>query len=128
MKIPKLGGRAGKAGGQARPGRTRLVWSQLVRKPFPEPRGPAQPVVDAFAPDPRYSYQPETIGRLLKYGMMVAQVLLVACVPLEHTTQVLQLKHSSTQKRLRRTQKRQLLFGTLNTWTEIDAVTHTRAQ
>lgn len=57
--------------------------------------------------------------------MMVKPVLLVASVSLEHTAQVLQLKHSSTQKRLRRTPKRQLLLGTL---IEIDAVTHTRAQ
>jgi len=47
---------------------------QLVRKPFPKPRGPAHPVVDSFALDSRYEYQPETVGRLLKYGMMVAQV------------------------------------------------------
>ena len=46
----------------------------LVRGRAPEPQGPEKPKVDDFPDDPRYDFQPETVGRLLKYGQMIAQV------------------------------------------------------
>lgn len=46
----------------------------LVRKPFPVPLGPENPVVDAFGNDPRYDYQPEVVRRLEKHGQIIAMV------------------------------------------------------
>lgn len=48
--------------------------TRLIRKPFPEPLGPLNPVVDAFPEDPRYDYQPEVVRRLVKHGQIIAQV------------------------------------------------------
>lgn len=45
-----------------------------VRKPLPLPLGPENPVVDDFGNDPKYDYQPEVMGRLLKHGQIIAQV------------------------------------------------------
>lgn len=47
---------------------------QLVRKPFPKPLGPEDPVVDTFGYDPKYDYQPEVKNKLLKHGQIIAQV------------------------------------------------------
>lgn len=47
---------------------------QHVTKPLPELLGPENPVVDAFGEDPRYSYQMETVRKLEKFGMMIAQL------------------------------------------------------
>ncbi len=46
----------------------------LVRKPLPPPLGPENPKVDAFPDDPRYSFQMDTVNRLLKHGSMIAQI------------------------------------------------------
>lgn len=43
-------------------------------KPVPEPGGPELPIVSSFAPDPRYSYQPETMKRLVSLKRMIAQI------------------------------------------------------
>ena len=47
---------------------------RIVKKPLPEPLGPARPKVGSYAPDPRYEYQYETVDRLIQYGGMVAQL------------------------------------------------------
>lgn len=47
---------------------------QIVKKPFPEPLGPINPVVDSFGVDPRYDYQMEVVDKLLKHGQIIAQV------------------------------------------------------
>lgn len=47
---------------------------QVVGKPAPEPTGPANPVVDSNAPDPRYDYQEETMNRLVVLKRMIAQI------------------------------------------------------
>jgi len=47
---------------------------QIVKKPLPEPLGVENPKVDNFKEDPRYDYQAEAVRRLLKHGMMIAQV------------------------------------------------------
>lgn len=46
----------------------------LVRKPLPEPLGSAATKVDSFPDDPRYSYQPEIVDKVVKHGAMIAQV------------------------------------------------------
>jgi superfamily II DNA or RNA helicase len=46
----------------------------LVRKPFPAPLGPKSPKVDEFPEDPRYSYQPAVVDKLLSHGKIIAQV------------------------------------------------------
>lgn len=46
----------------------------LVRKPLPEPLGSASTKVDSFPDDPRYSYQPEIVEKVVKHGAMIAQV------------------------------------------------------
>lgn len=46
----------------------------LMRRPLPEPVGPAFPVVDSFAEDPRYDYQRQVPDLVLRYGQVVAQV------------------------------------------------------
>lgn len=47
---------------------------QLVRHPFPAPLGPEFPVVDTFPADPRYDYQDQVVGKLLRHGQIIAQV------------------------------------------------------
>ncbi|WP_374335490.1 DEAD/DEAH box helicase [Methyloversatilis sp.] len=47
---------------------------QIVKKPYPEPLGPAYPVVDSFGEDPRYDYQREVPEKLVKHGQIIAQV------------------------------------------------------
>lgn len=47
---------------------------EIVKKPLPEPLGDLKPKVDDFPDDPRYDYQPEVMKRLIKHGMMIAQV------------------------------------------------------
>jgi superfamily II DNA or RNA helicase len=47
---------------------------QRVAHPLPTPRGPPNPVVDAFGESARYDYQPATVEQLLKRGMMIARV------------------------------------------------------
>lgn len=47
---------------------------QIVRKDLPAALGPENPKVDDFPEDPRYDYQPEVVKRLVKHGMMIAQV------------------------------------------------------
>lgn len=47
---------------------------QHVSKPLPEPLGPINPTVDAFGFDERYGYQMETVRKLEKFGMMIAQL------------------------------------------------------
>lgn len=46
----------------------------LVRKPLPAPLGIAGAKVDSFPDDPRYSYQPEIVEKVVKHGAMIAQV------------------------------------------------------
>ena len=46
----------------------------LVRKPLPAPLGVAGAKVDSFPDDPRYSYQPEIVEKVVKHGAMIAQV------------------------------------------------------
>lgn len=46
----------------------------VVGKPAPDPAGPLTPVVDSNAPDPRYSYQEETMNRLVVMKRMIAQI------------------------------------------------------
>lgn len=46
----------------------------LVRKPLPEPLGIIGARVDSFPDDPRYSYQPEIVEKVVKHGAMIAQV------------------------------------------------------
>lgn len=45
-----------------------------VKKPLPEPLGDTRPIVDSFGYDPKYSYQPETADKLVKYGQIIANV------------------------------------------------------
>lgn len=45
-----------------------------IRKDAPVPLGPENPKVDEFPEDPRYSYQMETVRRMLKQRAMIAQV------------------------------------------------------
>lgn len=47
---------------------------QLVSKPRPEPLGPVRPEVDEFGYVDRYDYQPLAVDKLIKHGMMIAQV------------------------------------------------------
>ena len=47
---------------------------QVVGKPAPEPLGPEKPTVDPFAYDPRYSYQDDTMNRLVVMKRMIAQI------------------------------------------------------
>lgn len=48
---------------------------QLIRNPFPEPLGVAEPAIDPFGfGDQRYDYQPQTVAQLLKHGQIIAQV------------------------------------------------------
>lgn len=48
---------------------------QHVMKPLPEPLGPEFPVVDSFGfSDERYSYQLDTVRKLEKHGMIIAQL------------------------------------------------------
>ncbi|MPS48533.1 helicase-related protein [Methylobacillus sp.] len=47
---------------------------QILKKPFPEPLGPINPVVDAFPAHPRYDYQPEVVRKLEFHGQIIAQV------------------------------------------------------
>ena len=58
---------------------TRKGYTVVVRrKRPPAPLGPdvmtAYDSVQPFGVDPRYSYQPDTVRRLIKHGMMIAQV------------------------------------------------------
>ncbi|MFT4064298.1 DEAD/DEAH box helicase [Paraburkholderia sp.] len=45
-----------------------------VAKAAPEPLGPANPKIDSFPDDPRYDYQPDVVGRLVKHRQIIAQV------------------------------------------------------
>jgi superfamily II DNA or RNA helicase len=45
-----------------------------VSRPLPAPLGPENPEVDSFGFDPRYSYQMDTVRKLEKHGMIVAQL------------------------------------------------------
>ena len=48
---------------------------KMRRRPFPKPMGPENPRFDDFGyDDPRYAYQPNTVGQLLRHGRMIAQV------------------------------------------------------
>jgi len=47
-----------------------VIWKQ---RQAPEPLGPLKPKVDDFPEDPRYSYQPETVNRLVKYQKIIAK-------------------------------------------------------
>lgn len=47
---------------------------QTVKKPFPEPLGATNPVVDDFPEEARYDYQPQVIEKLLKNGQIIAQI------------------------------------------------------
>lgn len=48
---------------------------QIVRKPRPDPLGEVMPLVDEFGhSDERYSYQMDTVHKLVKFGMGIAQV------------------------------------------------------
>lgn len=49
----------------------------LVKRPLPEPLGVSDArlaKVDSFPDDPRYSYQPEIVEKVVKHGAMIAQV------------------------------------------------------
>lgn len=49
----------------------------LVKRPLPEPLGVSDArlaKVDNFPDDPRYSYQPEIVEKVVKHGAMIAQV------------------------------------------------------
>lgn len=47
---------------------------QVIAKPLPAPKGPANPVVNNFPVNPMYSYQDESVNALLRLGGMIAQV------------------------------------------------------
>lgn len=47
---------------------------KFVKKPLPEPLGPARPSVGSYKPDPRYEYQYDAMERLAKHGRMIAQI------------------------------------------------------
>lgn len=47
---------------------------KIVRKPLPGPKGPEHPVIPGYISDERYSYQYDTVDRLVKYGGMVAML------------------------------------------------------
>lgn len=47
---------------------------QVVKRPYPQPLGPARPVVDTFGEDPRYEYQHEVYQKLEKHGQIIARV------------------------------------------------------
>lgn len=47
---------------------------QHVTRPLPEPLGPEFPSVDSFGFDERYSYQMDTVRKLEKHGMIIAQL------------------------------------------------------
>lgn len=46
----------------------------VTGKPAPEPLGPENPVVDSNTPDPRYSYQEETMKRLVHMKRLIARI------------------------------------------------------
>lgn len=45
-----------------------------IRATLPQPLGPETPIVPGFTPDPKYSYQYETVRQLEKHGRIIAQV------------------------------------------------------
>lgn len=47
---------------------------QIVKKPYPAPLGPANPVVDAFPEETRYDYQRQVVEKLERHGQIIAQV------------------------------------------------------
>lgn len=47
---------------------------QIIKKPYPAPLGPENPVVDTFGFDPRYDYQMQVVDKLIKHGQIIAQV------------------------------------------------------
>lgn len=47
---------------------------RLVRKPLPEPLGPAKPRVDHFPEDSRYQFQWDVADSLIRHGQMIARV------------------------------------------------------
>jgi superfamily II DNA or RNA helicase len=46
----------------------------VVKKPCPAPLGPEDPVVDKFAPDPRYDFQPKALRQVEKHRRGIVQV------------------------------------------------------
>lgn len=46
----------------------------IMRKPLPAPLGNATTKVDSFPDDPRYSYQPDIVEKVVRHGAMIAQV------------------------------------------------------
>lgn len=47
---------------------------QLMKKPLPQPLGPARPKIGNYDYDPRYEYQYEVADRLVKHGGMIAML------------------------------------------------------
>ncbi len=47
----------------------------IAKPPLPPPLGPERPVFDEFGyKDPNYDYQPKSVDRLIKHGMVIAQI------------------------------------------------------
>lgn len=46
----------------------------ILRKPLPEPYGLPGAKADSLPDDPRYSYQPEIVEKVVKHGAIIAQV------------------------------------------------------
>ncbi len=47
----------------------------IARTPLPEPLGPVRPIFDEFGyKDSNYDYQPRAVDRLVKHGMVIAQI------------------------------------------------------
>lgn len=47
---------------------------KIVKRSLPEPLGDENPKVDNYGDDPRYSYQMDTVRKLEKFGMLIAQL------------------------------------------------------
>jgi hypothetical protein len=45
-----------------------------VKKELPDPLGPVRPVIDELGYTEKYSYQPDTVDRLVKFGQIIAKV------------------------------------------------------
>jgi superfamily II DNA or RNA helicase len=45
---------------------------KIIRKPYPAPLGPENPIVDDFPEDPRYDYQMQVVDKLIRHGQVIA--------------------------------------------------------
>jgi superfamily II DNA or RNA helicase len=78
---------------------------QRVTRPLPDPLGPERPEIDSFGYDPKYDYQPATVDRLVKNGMMIARVATGG-----GKSRIARMAHARIQRRSMFVTTRQLLL------------------